>query len=115
MTKLIFNTDLFGQRVREKRGDRSLRDLSDDLEISISTLSRVENGKYPDVVNLASLLGWLGDDPALYFEPDHLDDPIIGQLRAAQNMSEGTTQALMEAIKVAYSQILEGIDEDMMA
>ena len=110
-----FNTQLLAERVREKRGDRSLRAIVDETGLSIATLSRLERGHYPDMYNFGLLIEWLGDDPSIYFEPDHADDPIIGQLRAARQISTGTSQALMDVIQAAYSQILSTIDEDMKA
>lgn len=109
-----FNHDLLAKRVREKRAKQSLRDLAEELQISTATLSRVENGKLPDVYNLGILLGWLGDDPSDYFYADRedTDDPIMGQLRAAQNISVETAEAFMEAIRAAYLQVLSQASED---
>jgi hypothetical protein len=109
-----FNRQLFGQRVREKRGTRSLREVSDELQnqISPSTLSRIENGKLPDVHNLVAIWDWLGDDFSLFILSDDKDDPIVGQLRAAQNMSAETASAFMEIIRAAYAEILEAADDE---
>lgn len=74
---------------------------------SIATLSRIENGKLPDVYNLAELFQWLGDNPADYFILDERDDSdLTVQLRAAQGMSAETAAAFMEVIRIAYAQIL---------
>lgn len=109
-----FDNKLLANRVRERRANQSLRDLAEELQISIATLSRVENGKIPDLYNFGILIDWLGDDPAVYFYVDQkdTDDPIVGQLRAAKAMSAETAEAFMEAIRAAYVQVLSQVDED---
>lgn len=110
-----FRNELFAERIRKRRGEKGLRDVSEEIGVSIATLSRVENARFPDLYTFGILLEWLGDDSSIYFESEQGDDPIITQLRAAKNMSAGTTEALMEAIKLAYSQILSDVEQDMRA
>ncbi len=111
-----FKNELFGKRVREKRGDRSLRTVAAELGISIATLSRIENGKLPDVYNLAEIFYWLGDNPANYFILEERDDnDLTIQLRAAQAMSAETAGAFMEIIRAAYLQVLDQATEDEKA
>lgn len=109
-----FDSKLFAKRVREKRDTQSLRDLATELQISTATLSRVENGKLPDLYNFGILVEWLGDDPKVYFYADQedVDDPIMGQLRAAQNISAETAGAFMEVIRATYVQVLFQTDEE---
>lgn len=108
-----FNQELFAKRVREKRGDRSLRDVAAELNIGIATLSRVENGKMPDLHNFGVLCEWLGDNPAGYFILDARDNSDLTiQLRATQAISAETAGAFMEIIRAAYIQVLDQIDED---
>lgn len=109
-----FKNDLFARRVREKRGERSLRDIATELDIGLATLSRIENGKMPDMHNFAVISAWLGDNPAIFF---HLgegknDDPITGQLRAAQSMSVETAKAFMDVIRTTYAELLEQANEE---
>ncbi len=108
---------LLAQRVREKRGERSLRDLAEELGIGIATLSRIENAKLPDFHNFGAICYWLGDNPAMYFQLDEGDnaDPLTGQLRAAQNMSGETAKAFMEIIRAAYAHVLDWAGEDEKA
>lgn len=117
MTK-NFDNELLAKRVREKRGERSLRNLAAELQIGIATLSRVENAKWPDVNTLGILIRWLGDDPSMYFplpEASHDEDTIMGQLRAAQAMSAETADAFMEIIRAAYVQLLAEVSDDEKA
>lgn len=52
----------FGDRVRMHREGEgwSVRDAAKDIGTSPATLSRVENGKTPDVFTLAKLCRWMG-------------------------------------------------------
>jgi transcriptional regulator with XRE-family HTH domain len=109
-----FDAKLLAKRVREKRDTQSLRDLAAELQISIATLSRIENGKMPDLYNFGIILEWLGDSPTMYFyaDPKDTDDTIMGQLRAAQNISAETASAFMEVIRAAYLQVLDQVGEE---
>ncbi|MCC6613396.1 MAG: helix-turn-helix transcriptional regulator [Anaerolineae bacterium] len=104
------NLELLGKRVREKRGKRSLREISAELDIGIAVLSRVENAKLlPDYHNFGVLCHWLGDHPGEYFiiNDEDTTDPLTTQLRAAKNMSLETATAFAEIIRAAYEQVLE--------
>ena len=75
--------------------------------ISQSTLTRMSQGKRPDVDGLALLLAWSGLD-ALQFvptanEPEPLAK-ISANLRADRNLSDESARALEEIIRVAYEQ-----------
>lgn len=113
-----FNGELFAKDVREKRGDKPLRDLAEELTISIATLSRIENAKMPpDAHNLGILCHWLGENPLKYYvilNPES-NDPMTIQLRAAQQMSAETAAAFMDLIRVAYEEILAQAGEDEKA
>lgn len=110
-----FNRELFAERVRSRRGERTLRDVAGELELGIATLSRIENRKLPDVETFARLCQWMGDNPAIYLYPDDpaAEDAVTVQLRAAQAMSMGTSAALMELARAFYAEVLtQAHDED---
>lgn len=53
----------FGARVRmhrEKILVWSMREAAENIGVSRATLSRIENGKTPDVFTLAKLCRWMG-------------------------------------------------------
>jgi transcriptional regulator with XRE-family HTH domain len=102
-----FDLARLAKAVREKRGDRSLRAIAPEVRVSFSTLSRVESGSYPDVVNLVLIFAWLQANPADYFILDNDHDPLSVQLRAMQGMSAETASALMDVIRAVYGQVLE--------
>jgi len=49
-----------GRRVREKRGDRGIRAVANEIGISHATLSRVERGFLPDLERYQKICKWLG-------------------------------------------------------
>lgn len=112
-----FNIEKLAQDVREKRGDRTMREIEAEVGIPISTLSRVERGKYPDYDNLSLICDWLGTSPGDYFRSlsQNKDDSLKTQLRAAQKMSAETAAALMDLIHAAYEEILAQAGEDEKA
>ena len=63
--KVMYNAKEFSKALKTKR----IIDLNIDLraaakrtKISISTLSRIENGKMPDLNTFANLCEWMGKD-----------------------------------------------------
>jgi DNA-binding Xre family transcriptional regulator len=53
-----------GLKVKEKRGVTGLRETAKAIGISLATLSRIENGKVPDLETFSKLCKWLELDPA---------------------------------------------------
>ncbi|TAK80417.1 MAG: helix-turn-helix domain-containing protein [Dehalococcoidia bacterium] len=53
-----------GALVRERRGPRGVRDTATEIGISPATLSRVENGKQPDLATFEKLCRWLEISPS---------------------------------------------------
>src|SRR5687768_7916384 len=53
-----------GRVVRERRGEKRLRDAAKEIGISPPTLMRVENGRVPDVGTFMKLCNWLNISPA---------------------------------------------------
>lgn len=62
MPKLQIND--FAAQLRKQRGARGIRETALVIGISSATLSRVENGKLPDLQTFAKICDWLGIDPA---------------------------------------------------
>lgn len=105
------DVEKFARMVREKRGERTIREVAVETEISPSTLSRVENRKTPDRHNFMLLCLWLDVSPAEFFLSvdselkDEGEGDLTTLLRAAKHLSPETTSALMEAIRVVYDQM----------
>ena len=79
--------------------------------VSASTLTRMSQGKRPDVDGLALLLAWSGLD-ALRFVPAANEEPeplanISANLRADRRLSEESAKALEEIFRVAYERFVD--------
>lgn len=65
------DTEKLSSLVRTKRLERGLREVSKEIgTVSPSTLSRVENGKVPDIDTFLALCDWLNVSPADLFGND---------------------------------------------
>lgn len=53
-----------GKLLRERRGDRGIREVAAEIEVSPATLSRVERGQLPDIVTFSKVCTWLQVDPS---------------------------------------------------
>ncbi len=53
-----------GKMLRERRGDRGIREVARETGVSPATLSRVERGKLPDLATFSKICRWLKVDPA---------------------------------------------------
>lgn len=58
--------DRLAKQIQSRRAGKGVREAAKDVGISPATLSRVENGKIPDLETFRRICTWLGDDPAIY-------------------------------------------------
>lgn len=98
----------FAQLVKNKRGRSNLRDIANEIgEVSISTLSRIEQGKIPDLSTYMKICEWLEVSPD-EFAPNIQDkekshkEEIYFHLRADQSLSQDVSVALTKMIELAY-------------
>jgi len=107
------NTDKFSGMVREKRKNRGLREIAIEIgDVSISTLSRIEQGKVPDVDTFIKICKWLNISPETFINQNEqsflkeenltIPEKIAIQLRADQTLSKQTVDALIQMINLAY-------------
>lgn len=78
--------------LRERRGHRGLREVAKEIGTSTPTLSRVENGKMPDLDTFGKLCRWAAIDPgellgirrppppALRNQPEPIDAAMVAAL-----------------------------------
>lgn len=71
MPKLTLS--MLGRLVRDRRGAKRLREVSQEIGISAATLMRIESGRTPDVETFGKVCRWLGIDPGgfLGFDSAH--------------------------------------------
>jgi transcriptional regulator with XRE-family HTH domain len=58
--------DRLAQRIKERRSGKGIREAAAEVGVSPATLSRVENGKIPDLETFSRICRWLDEDPAVY-------------------------------------------------
>ena len=90
-----------GELVLAKRGKVGIRAAAREIGLSPATLSRVENGRLPDIENFRRICKWLELDPArvLGFDPDTLERPVAAiHFRSQTTLSLDTAGALQELI-----------------
>lgn len=120
-----------GEYVKRKRQDEklSLRQVANKIQVSASTLSRIENGiGIPDSATLARLAAWLGIplerlmrgsflgegterisaetvmEPVIYYPTESTPNIVEAHLRADRNLKPDMAKALAELFRVAYTQ-----------
>jgi transcriptional regulator with XRE-family HTH domain len=131
MGEATLNIVELGEYVKRKRQEDklSLRDVAININVSASTLSRIENGiGTPDSATLARLASWLGiplerlmkgsllngieegsraaiyTEPVIYYPTESTPNIVEAHLRADRNLKPEMAKALAELFRVAYSQ-----------
>lgn len=106
------NTQLLASLLKEKRGKIGLRTIAEEIEgVSVATLSRIEQGKIPDVDTFIKLCRWLGvpTDTFVVRQPWESHTPtdnqqaIVAHLRADRELDTDTIQMLVKLVNLAYS------------
>jgi transcriptional regulator with XRE-family HTH domain len=103
------NTELLAGMLKDKRADRGLRTVAKEIgNVSAATLSRVEQGKIPDVDTFIRICKWLNVPSDTFIVGDskkkHLSgkDQIVAHLRADRELSKDTVNMLIKMIDLAY-------------
>ncbi len=94
---------------KRQEEDWSWRELARNHKISPSTLTRMAQGKRPDVDTFATLLRWLGMSADAFMRPTQKKtkeaDPVAmasSYFRAARNIDPKVAEAMEDIIKAAY-------------
>jgi transcriptional regulator with XRE-family HTH domain len=99
---------LLRQRRREKR--LSLRDLADEIGVSLNTLSRVERGHVPDLANFQRIIDWLDVPADMFLEPSGADfstpEFVARHLRADPLLPEEGAARIAELVREMYGQLV---------
>jgi transcriptional regulator with XRE-family HTH domain len=75
--------ETLGAMLRERRGDRTLRETAREIGIGPATMLRVESGRMPDVETFAKICQWLELDPATVLGVD-----VKPEARSAESASD---------------------------
>lgn len=97
--------------LKEKRNNKGLRAIADEIgNVSFATLSRIEQGKIPDIDTFLRICKWLNvstetfiiDNPELK-EVVSTKDRVLAHLRADKTLSKDTANMLIKMIDLAYN------------
>jgi transcriptional regulator with XRE-family HTH domain len=98
---------LLRARRREKR--LSLRDLADQIGVSLNTLSRVERGHVPDLKNFQRIVDWLELPAEHFLEPEgeaSTPEVIARHLRSDQRLSQEAAAKIAELVEEMYHELV---------
>lgn len=104
------NTELLSSMLKEKRGKRGLRATADEIEgVSYATLSRIEQGRIPDVDTFVKICKWLEVSTETFIinskesKSASTKDVVIAHLRSEKTLSKETVNMLIHMIDMAYN------------
>jgi transcriptional regulator with XRE-family HTH domain len=108
--KSTLNTELLARMLKNKRVDKGLRAVANEIGgVSAATLSRIEQGKIPDVDTFIRICKWLNvtTDTFIIGSPEKKSistkDLVVAHLRAERELSKDTVTMLIKMIDLAYS------------
>lgn len=116
MPKAHFDVAAFYAALNAQRQARNLnwKKVAAEAKVSASTLTRMGQGKRPDVDSLAALCAWSGLDSDDYIRSEELPDAqpetlakISTYLRSDPQLSPASADALDAVIKATYDQFKE--------
>lgn len=111
MSNARFDVEGFYSALDSERQTRRLtwKQVAAESSVAASTLTRMGQGKRPDVDGLAALASWAGIDVQLFYRPIEQQGTkaealtqITALLRADRNLSGESAKALESMLKSAY-------------
>lgn len=97
-------------RRRAKR--LTLRDLADEIGVSLNTLSRVERGYLPDLKNFQRIVDWLEVPAEVFLVPttDEVSTPevIARHLHSDQRLSREAAAKIAGVVEEMYHKLVAG-------
>lgn len=104
----ILNTLKLAQMVKSKRGSMGLREVAKEIgNISAPTLSRIEQGKLPDIDTFFRVCEWLEVPTDFFSTPSKSKKPdtrmeLIAKLREDESLDPSVSGSLINMINLAY-------------
>ncbi|MBN8675443.1 MAG: helix-turn-helix transcriptional regulator [Chitinophagales bacterium] len=106
------NIDALSKMIKSKRGDLGLRQAAKEIGgVSVSTLSRVENGNLPDIDTYVKLCNWLEVSVDFFTvgskNADSKKQIVVANLRADKTLPKEIAEALIKMVNLAYVNVKE--------
>jgi transcriptional regulator with XRE-family HTH domain len=103
--------ELLTAYLKARRGEMGLREAVQQIgDISPATLSRIENGRVPDIEVFLRLCDWIGIPPETFLKREtevattpKTTEVIEAHLRADRNLDEAAAEAIANMVKAAYA------------
>jgi transcriptional regulator with XRE-family HTH domain len=116
------NTDKLAVLLRERRGERGLREVAREIgDVSAPTLSRVEQGRLPDLDTFIKLCRWLGVSPESFIKEQLSKDATSQEastsekveilLRGERTLQPDTINAIIKMVNLAIEASRKGSAE----
>ncbi|MGN7824757.1 helix-turn-helix domain-containing protein [Chitinophaga sp. 22536] len=111
--KSTLNTELFASMIKSKRGKMGLRETAKSIgNISSATLSRIEQGKLPDVETFITICKWLevntetfvSGDPQQFSDLSEKDQ-LVYQLRSSRELDSETIETMIKMVDMAFTKV----------
>lgn len=120
MSNLRFDAEGFYSALDSERQTRKItwKQVASEAGVAASTLTRMGQGKRPDVDGLAALASWSGLDVSQFYRPNietRSAEPlaeITALLRADRNLSNESAVALETMLKSAYEHMRNKIGKE---
>lgn len=102
---------LLAKRIEEHRAGKGIRAAASEVGVSPATLSRVENGRIPDLDTFSKICRWLEEDPAIYLGMREAGRPATHTARVhfkkGATIKPDSAKALGEMILAAQQALME--------
>lgn len=105
----VLDTSKLADMLKSKRGNKGLRAVATEIgTVSAPTLSRIEQGKVPDVDTFVSICKWL-KVPTDFFivgqsnNEQSNQERVVAHLRADKELNKDTVDMLVKMIDMAYN------------
>ncbi len=114
------NVQQLSALIKAKKGNRGLRTIANEIGgVSASTLSRIEQGKLPDLDTFMLICKWLKVSPENFMSTESKEllssnknpttpEIIMAHLRTDRTLDPETVDALSKMIQLAYDAVKNG-------
>ncbi|WP_051878614.1 helix-turn-helix domain-containing protein [Chryseobacterium sp. FH1] len=103
------DTELLAGMLKTKRGTQGLRAIAEEIgSVSFATLSRIEQGRIPDVDTFIRICKWLEVSTETFILSSSTKavsskDRIVAHLRAEKELSKEHVNMILNMIDLAYN------------